>query len=118
MDTEVSLGQTRPMRDERCDADVILDVVFDRGLLFLVVANTGGRPAHSVVKIEGPSLNATANEVAIETLELAHEGLESSNPRAEMPAPWPAPASHSSGLDCGSRAPQQTAGRGRGCRRS
>ena len=28
------------------------------------------------VKIEGPSLNATGNEVAIETLELAHEGLE------------------------------------------
>jgi phage tail-like protein len=28
------------------------------------------------VKIEGPALNATGNEVAIETLELAHEGLE------------------------------------------
>ena len=28
------------------------------------------------VKIEGSSLNATGNEVAIETLELAHEGLE------------------------------------------
>ncbi len=28
------------------------------------------------VKWEGPSLNATANEVAIETLELCHEGLE------------------------------------------
>ena len=28
------------------------------------------------VKIEGPSLNATGNEVEIETLELAHEGLE------------------------------------------
>jgi phage tail-like protein len=28
------------------------------------------------VKIEGPSLHASANEVAIETLELAHEGLE------------------------------------------
>ena len=25
------------MRDERCHADVILDVVFDHGLLFLVV---------------------------------------------------------------------------------
>ena len=36
------------MRDERCDADVILDVVFDRGLLFLVVENIGDRPAHSV----------------------------------------------------------------------
>ena len=28
------------------------------------------------VKLEGPSLNASGNEVAIETLELAHEGLE------------------------------------------
>ena|SRR5689334_7117870 len=28
------------------------------------------------VKYEGPALNATGNEVAIETLELAHEGLE------------------------------------------
>ena len=28
------------------------------------------------VKFEGPTLNATGNEVAIETLELAHEGLE------------------------------------------
>ena len=36
------------MRHERCDADVILDVVFDRGLLFLVLANIGDRPAHGV----------------------------------------------------------------------
>jgi phage tail-like protein len=28
------------------------------------------------VKLEGPALKATGNEVAIETLELAHEGLE------------------------------------------
>ena len=28
------------------------------------------------VKIEGPSLNASANEVAIESLELSHDGLE------------------------------------------
>ena len=41
------------MPEERSDADVILDVVFDRGLLFLVVANIGDRPAHSVrVKFE------------------------------------------------------------------
>jgi hypothetical protein len=43
------------MPDERCDADVILDVVFERGLLFLVVANTGDRPAHSVrIKFDKP----------------------------------------------------------------
>ena len=34
--------------EERNDADVILDVVFDRGLLFLVLENTGARPAHAV----------------------------------------------------------------------
>ena len=28
------------------------------------------------VKLEGPALNATGNEVAIESLELSHEGLE------------------------------------------
>ncbi|MGZ8783644.1 MAG: hypothetical protein ACXWZB_09120 [Gaiellaceae bacterium] len=43
------------MQHERCDADVILDVVFDRGLLFLVLENTGDRPAHSVrVKFDQP----------------------------------------------------------------
>jgi hypothetical protein len=34
--------------DQRCEADVILDVVFDRGLLFLVLENTGDLPAHGV----------------------------------------------------------------------
>jgi len=43
------------MPDERSDADVILDVVFDRGLLFLVLTNLGDRPATSVrVKFEQP----------------------------------------------------------------
>jgi phage tail-like protein len=28
-----------------------------------------------VMRYEGPTLNATANEVAIETVEIAHEGL-------------------------------------------
>ena len=28
------------------------------------------------VKIEGPGLNATGNEIAIETMEIAHEGVE------------------------------------------
>lgn len=31
------------------------------------------------VKVEGPQLKATANEVAIESIELAHEGLELQN---------------------------------------
>ena len=37
------------------DADVILDVVCERGLLSLVLANIGDRPAHGVrVKLDGP----------------------------------------------------------------
>ena len=40
---------------EPADADVILDVVFDRGLLFLVVENVGDRPAHGVrIEFEQP----------------------------------------------------------------
>jgi phage tail-like protein len=31
------------------------------------------------VKVEGPALKSTGNEVAIETIELAHEGLELQN---------------------------------------
>ena len=43
------------MRDEHCDAEVILDIVFDHGLLFLVVANLGDRPAHTVrIKFDRP----------------------------------------------------------------
>ena len=32
---------------------------------------TNGRP----IKYAGPSFNATANEVAVETLEIVHEGI-------------------------------------------
>ena len=43
------------MQAEHGDADVILDVVFDHGLLFLVVENIGDRPAHSVrIKFDKP----------------------------------------------------------------
>lgn len=43
------------MRAERRDPEVILDVVHDRGLLFLVVSNLGERPALSVrVTFEQP----------------------------------------------------------------
>jgi phage tail-like protein len=31
------------------------------------------------VKVEGPSLKATGNEVAVESIELAHEGLRIEN---------------------------------------
>ncbi len=43
------------MREESRDAEVILDVVFDRGLLFLVVENLGDRPALGVrIKFDQP----------------------------------------------------------------
>ena len=43
----------RPASDD--DGDVILDVVFRQGLLFLVLANTGERPALAVrVKLDAP----------------------------------------------------------------
>jgi hypothetical protein len=43
------------MPDERRDAEVILDVVFERGVLFLAVANIGDRPAHGVrIKFDRP----------------------------------------------------------------
>jgi hypothetical protein len=43
------------MQDARDDGEVILDVVFDRGLLFLVLENLGARPAHSVrVRFDRP----------------------------------------------------------------
>ena len=43
------------MQDARDDGEVILDLVFDRGLLFLVLENLGARPAHSVrVKFDRP----------------------------------------------------------------
>ncbi len=36
------------MQADGREPDVILDVVFDRGLLFLVLENTGDLPAHGV----------------------------------------------------------------------
>ena len=43
-DIQLRTASSDPRR-EPYDAEVILDVVFDRGLLFLVVANIGDRPA-------------------------------------------------------------------------
>lgn len=43
------------MRAERSDPEVILDVLFERGLFFLVVANIGERPALRVrIRFEQP----------------------------------------------------------------
>ena len=43
------------MEDAREDGEVILDLVFDRGALLLVLENLGRRPAHTVrVKFDRP----------------------------------------------------------------
>ena len=48
---EAAAERRRPPRE----ADVILDVVFEDGLLFLVLENIGFRPAHAVrVRFAGP----------------------------------------------------------------
>ena len=55
--------------DRRSGTIALLD---ESGNLVLRWRFVEGWPA----KWEGPALDATANEVAIETLEIAHEGLE------------------------------------------
>ena len=55
--------------DRRSGSIVLLDEAGKQVLRWNFVR---GWPA----KWEGPDLNARANEVAIETLEIAHEGLE------------------------------------------
>ena len=52
------------------DADVVLDVEFDRGLLFLVLENLGDGPAHTVrVRFAAP-LTGLGGERRIDRLQL------------------------------------------------
>lgn len=52
------------------EADVILDVEFEDGLLFLVLENIGRRPAHSVrVRFAGP-LHGLGGEKRIDRLQI------------------------------------------------
>jgi len=52
--------------------DITIDLLDEDGKLFLSYLLTGAW----ISKITGPNLNASGNEVAIETIELQHEGLE------------------------------------------
>ncbi len=55
---------------EHVEADVVLDVEFERGLLFLVLENLGESPAHAVrVRFEGP-LTGLGGERRIDRLQL------------------------------------------------
>ena len=56
--------------DERVEADVILDVVFERGLLFLVLENLGDRPAHGVRIKFGERFSGVGGEKRIDRLAL------------------------------------------------
>jgi hypothetical protein len=58
------------MQDERGDAHVILDVIFDRGLLFLVLANTGDRPAAAVRVKFGERFSGVGGSKRIDRLAL------------------------------------------------
>jgi hypothetical protein len=63
---EAGAERRRPPRE----ADVILDVEFEDGLLFLVLENAGFRPAHSVrVRFGGP-LHGLGGEKRIDRLRI------------------------------------------------
>jgi hypothetical protein len=65
------------------DADVILDVEFESGLLFLVLENLGDAPAHAVrVRFEGP-LNGLGGERRIDRLQIFRR-LEFLGPRRRI----------------------------------
>jgi hypothetical protein len=66
-------------------ADVILDVEFERGLLFLVLENLGDEPAHAVrVRFDGP-LAGLGGERRIDRLRLFRR-LEFLGPRRRIRA--------------------------------
>jgi hypothetical protein len=76
---EAAAEHRRPRRD----ADVILDVEFEDGLLFLVLENAGLKPAHSVrVRFEQP-LHGLGGEKRIDRLRL-FQRLEFLGPRRRI----------------------------------
>ena len=58
------------MRADGREPDVILDVVFDRGLLFLVLENTGDVPAHGVRVKFGERFSGIGGATRIDRLSL------------------------------------------------
>ena len=68
------------MRDERDAGDVIVDVVFEQGLLFLVVANSGDRPALGVRVKFDRAFSGVGGTKRMHRLALFH--------RLEFLAPW------------------------------
>ena len=66
------------------DAEVILDVVFDRGVLFLVVANIGDRPAERVRIRFGERFSGVGGTKRIDRLALFRK-LEFLAPHKSIP---------------------------------
>ena len=62
--------KSRSMQAER--RDVIISLLNDKHMPVMVWTAHNAFP----VKLEGPQLKASGNEVAIESLEIAHEGLD------------------------------------------
>ena len=88
-----AFGERPPGRDAReperqsvcirCDAEVILDVVFDQGLLFLEVANIGDRPAERVRIRFGERFSGVGGSKRIDRLTLFRK-LEFLAPRKSI----------------------------------
>ena len=79
---------------EHREADVVLDVEFERGLLFLVLENLGGAPAHTVrVRFESP-LTGLGGERRIDRLQIFRR-LEFLGPDAGSASSSTAPRSSS-----------------------
>jgi hypothetical protein len=58
------------VRADGREPDVILDIVFDRGLLFLVLENLGDRPAHGVRVRFGERFSGVGGAKRIDRLSL------------------------------------------------
>jgi hypothetical protein len=69
---------------EHPEADVILDVEFDDGLLFLALENIGSRPAHSVRVRFAEPLRGLGGEKRIDRL-MVFQRLELLGPRRRIP---------------------------------
>jgi hypothetical protein len=73
-------GAVTEHHDSQSEADVILDVELERGLLFLVVQNLGRLPAHNVRVRFGQPLHGLGGERRVDRLEIFRR-LEFLDPR-------------------------------------
>jgi phage tail-like protein len=68
--------RSRSTRPSKCLAcDIVVSLLNEEHMPVMVWKAHNAFP----VKVEGPGLKASGNEVAIESIEIAHEGLELQN---------------------------------------